>query len=161
MKLTPGLVGGHCIGIDPYYLMHKSKMTGYDPIIMRSARLLNDNMADWVLANFFQFIKKKQINIKSISITVMGYTFKENCSDIRNTKVHDLILSMQNTGCEVEVWDPFLTDDVITMLDKNSIKASKHLPNHTELAFICVYHDEILRFIKNYEGLIYDYKKLN
>jgi UDP-N-acetyl-D-glucosamine/UDP-N-acetyl-D-galactosamine dehydrogenase len=161
MKLTPGLVGGHCIGIDPYYLMHKSKMTGYDPIIMRSARLLNDNMADWVLANFFQFIKKKQINIKSISITVMGYTFKENCSDIRNTKVHDLILSMQNNGCEVEVWDPFLTDDVITMLDKNSIKASKHLPNHTELAFICVYHDEILRFIKNYEGLIYDYKKLN
>ena len=86
MKLKPGLVGGHCISIDPYYLMHKSEISGYVPNIMRSARKINDEMGNWVLENFIKFTKKNSINPNTTEITIMGYTFKENCSDIRNTK---------------------------------------------------------------------------
>ena len=91
MKLTPGLVGGHCISIDPYYLMYKSDMSGYTPNIMRAARKINDEMDQWVLTNFLKFAKQENIDLDSIKITILGYTFKENCNDTRNTKVHDLL----------------------------------------------------------------------
>ena len=102
MKLTPGLVGGHCISIDPYYLMHKSEISGYVPNIMRSARKINDEMGNWVLENFIKYTKENSINLKTTEITIMGYTFKENCSDIRNTKVHDLAISLRDSGFRIK-----------------------------------------------------------
>ena len=87
MKLTPGLVGGHCISIDPYYLMHKSEMSGYTPILMRAARKINDEMHEWVLKDFIRYMNFMKIDLESTEITVFGYSFKENCSDTRNTKV--------------------------------------------------------------------------
>jgi UDP-N-acetyl-D-galactosamine dehydrogenase len=161
MKLKPGLVGGHCISIDPYYLMHKSKMSGYTPKIMQTARNLNDKMTDWVVDNFLQFIKKENLELESITVTLMGYTFKENCSDIRNTKVHDLALLLKNHGVNLNIWDPFLTQETQKKLKKKNIESfSKDLPN-VELAFICVYHQQVLEFVKHFKGVVYDFKKLN
>ena len=161
MKLTPGLVGGHCISIDPYYLMHKSKMSGYNPNIMRAARKLNDEMGDWVVDNFLEFTKNENIEIESTTITLMGYTFKENCSDIRNTKVYDLAISLQNYGFEINIWDPFLTKESQDELNKKNIISYTNKPSDVQLAFICVYHDQILNFLKDYNGIIYDFKKIN
>ena len=161
MKLTPGLVGGHCISIDPYYLMHKSKISGYTPNIMIAARKLNDEMGDWVVNNFLEFTKNENINLKSTIVTLMGYTFKENCSDIRNTKVHDLALSLQNSGVSLNIWDPFLTKETQEELKKNNIKSYTKDPHDVQLAFICVYHKQILKFLDAYDGIVYDYKKLN
>ena len=161
MKLTPGLVGGHCISIDPYYLMHKSKTSGYTPNIMLAARKLNDEMGDWVVDNFLDFVKNQKIDLELTTITLMGYTFKENCSDIRNTKVHDLALSLQNSGVSLNIWDPFLTEETKEKLNKNNIKSYTESPHDIQLAFICVYHKQILKFLETYNGVVYDYKKLN
>ena len=160
MKLTPGLVGGHCISIDPYYLMHRSKMSGYVPNIMRAARKINDEMGEWVLNNFLKFAVNNSIDLDSLKITVLGYTFKENCSDIRNTKVHDLVLSMKDFGLDVDIWDPYLSIDAKNKLKESSIESYTKQPENIKLAFVCVYHDEILDFLKFYNGTVYDYKKL-
>ena len=161
MKLKPGLVGGHCISIDPYYLMHKSKMSGYTPKIMQAARKLNDEMGNWVVDNFLDFVENQKVDIESTTVTLMGYTFKENCSDIRNTKVHDLAISLKNRGVSLNIWDPFLTKETQEKLNKNNIRTYLEIPREVELAFICVYHKQILEFIDTYSGIVYDFKKLN
>ena len=161
MKLTPGLVGGHCISIDPYYLMHKSEISGYVPNIMRSSRIINDGMGDWVLKNFIEFAKSASINLDLIEITILGYTFKENCKDIRNTKVHDLVLSMKETGLNVKIWDPFLDIETINMLKEFNIVSFTNAPKKIELAFVCVYHDEIKKYLERFNGIVYDFRKLN
>ena len=159
MKLKPGLVGGHCISIDPYYLMHKSKMSGYTPKIMQAARKLNDEMGNWVVDNFLDFVENQKVDIESTTVTLMGYTFKENCSDIRNTKVHDLAISLKNRGVSLNIWDPFLTKETQEKLNKNNIKTYLESPGEVQLAFICVYHKQILEFLKTYSGIVYDFKK--
>jgi UDP-N-acetyl-D-galactosamine dehydrogenase len=161
MKLTPGLVGGHCISIDPYYLMHKSEVSGYVPNIMRSARKINDEMGNWVLENFIKYTKENSINLKTTEITIMGYTFKENCSDIRNTKVHDLAISLRDSGFGIKIWDPYLDNKTINNLKHQNITSSNNLSNNVELAFVCVYHKEVLDFLDSYNGFVYDFRKLN
>jgi UDP-N-acetyl-D-galactosamine dehydrogenase len=161
MKLKPGLVGGHCISIDPYYLMHKSKMSGHTPKIMQAARKLNDEMGHWVVDNFLDFVKNQNVDIESTTITLMGYTFKENCSDIRNTKVHDLAISLKKSGVSLNIWDPFLTKKTQKKLNKNNIKTYLERPPEVQLAFICVYHKQVLEFLETYSGIVYDFKKLN
>ena len=161
MKLKPGLVGGHCISIDPYYLMHKSKMSGYTPNIMLAARRLNDEMGDWVVDNFLDFAKNQNIDLASTTVTLMGYTFKENCSDIRNTKVYDLAISLKNSGVILNIWDPFLTKETQEELNKKNIQSDIKCPQDVQLAFICVYHKQILKFLETYDGKVYDFKKLN
>ena len=161
MKLIPGLVGGHCISIDPYYLMHKSEMSGYVPNIMRSARKINDEMGGWVVENFIKFANENSINLHKTLITIMGYTFKENCNDIRNTKVHDIAISLRDAGFKIMIWDPYLDEETVKTLKKDNILSSIARPKDVGLAFICVYHKEILRFLDSYKGLAYDFRKLN
>ena len=161
MKLTPGLVGGHCISIDPYYLMHKSEVSGYVPNIMTSARKINDEMGNWVLENFIKYTKENSINLKTTEITIMGYTFKENCSDIRNTKVHDLAISLRDSGFRIKIWDPYLDNKTINNLKHQNITSLNNLSNNVELAFVCVYHKEVLDFLDSYNGFVYDFRKLN
>ena len=161
MKLSPGLVGGHCISIDPYYLMHKSQMSGYTPTIMMAARKLNDEMDQWVLKNFLEFIQNKNINLSSTTITILGYTFKENCSDIRNTKIHSLILSLKGAGMKITLWDPFITNEIQNKLREDGIDAHIKQPENIHLAFVCVYHQQVLDFLEEYDGAVYDYKKTN
>jgi UDP-N-acetyl-D-galactosamine dehydrogenase len=160
MKLTPGLVGGHCISIDPYYLMHKSKMSGYVPKIMMSARKINDEMSIWVKDLFFDFIKNNNIDLQNIEVTFLGYSFKENCSDIRNTKVKDLILSIKKTGISVGLWDPVVKSIEFKELEKNGIKIHKKRPKKIDLAFVCVRHNEIEKYLEDFKGIIFDYKKI-
>ncbi len=159
MKLTPGLVGGHCISIDPYYLMHKSQMSGYTPKLMRAAREINDEMGKWVLSNFLEYIESNNINLNLTNVTFLGYTFKENCSDTRNTKVKDLILSVKSLGISVSLWDPFLNDKDANELRSKGVEVYLDKPNEIQLAFVCVYHSEIIKFLEQYDGLIFDYKK--
>jgi UDP-N-acetyl-D-galactosamine dehydrogenase len=159
MKLSPGMVGGHCISIDPYYLMHKSEMSGYIPTVMRAARDLNDEMDNWVLLTFLKFAKKKNIDLESTTITILGYTFKENCGDTRNTKVHDLVLSLKNLNLNINIWDPFISPDTQDKLEAIGVEAHIKQPRNIELGFVCVYHDQILEFLKSFDGVIYDYKK--
>ena len=160
MKLKPGLVGGHCISIDPYYLMHKSKMLGYSPDIMIKAREVNEGMGDWVVSNFMSYIKQKNIDLQSTNITFLGYTFKENCSDIRNTKVRELIFSLKNKGANVSLWDPLLELAELDKLESQGIKIYRTAPTDIQFAFLCVPHNEILEFLEVYKGPLFDYKKI-
>ena len=160
MKLTPGMVGGHCISIDPYYLMHKSEMSGYTPNIMRASRKINDEMSTWVLEKFLEFSHMKQVDINNTEITFLGYSFKENCSDTRNTKVKDLIFLLKDYGVDIALWDPVVDLNDLKDLQKEGIKIHTRIPSNIEFAFLCVNHDEINNFLKSYKGLVFDYKNL-
>ena len=160
MKVIPGLVGGHCISIDPYYLMHKSETSGYIPNIMRASRKINDEMGDWVQSAFMKFSQKMQIDLNTTNITFLGYTFKENCSDTRNTKIHDLIFSIKNSGISVSLWDPHVNDEELAKLEENGIKIHWSKPDAIEFAFVCVLHDEIVKFMENFSGPVFDYRNV-
>jgi UDP-N-acetyl-D-galactosamine dehydrogenase len=161
MKLTPGLVGGHCISIDPYYLMHKSLMKGYSPHLMSTARKINDEMHQWVVSRFLKFIADNNLDLSSLNVTFFGYTFKENCNDIRNTKVKNLLEVFRNLGLNLSLWDPLLLEIDKSKLRNLGIKVYDVHPENVELAFVCVYHDEIIDFLNDYDGLIFDFRKLN
>jgi UDP-N-acetyl-D-glucosamine/UDP-N-acetyl-D-galactosamine dehydrogenase len=107
LPFKPGLVGGHCIGVDPYYLTHKAKEVGYSPEIILAGRLLNDNMGSYVADEVSKLMTKKCIHIADASILIMGLTFKENCPDIRNTRVVDLVEKFKSFNCNVDVFDPW------------------------------------------------------
>ena len=160
MKLKPGLVGGHCISIDPYYLMHKSIMAGYSPNLMKTARDINDGMVQWVIELFLKFLKKESIDLRSLNATFLGYTFKENCSDTRNTKVKDLINSVRALGIKVSLWDPLLETSELDKLELSGIEVYRSKPESVQFAFLCVPHDDILRFLKTYKGPLFDYKRI-
>jgi UDP-N-acetyl-D-galactosamine dehydrogenase len=134
-------------------------MSGYIPTVMRAARDLNDEMDNWVLLTFLKFAKKKNIDLESTTITILGYTFKENCGDTRNTKVHDLVLSLKNLNLNINIWDPFISPDTQDKLEAIGVEAHIKQPRNIELGFVCVYHDQILEFLKSFDGVIYDYKK--
>jgi len=114
MPFQPGLVGGHCIGVDPYYLTHKALQTGYKPEIILAGRRLNDNMPSYVVERFIKLMLNKNINILKAKILVLGLTFKENCPDIRNSKVFDMIQSLSAYKCTVDVYDPLVDKKYLT-----------------------------------------------
>ena len=158
MKLTPGLVGGHCISIDPYYLMHKSEISGYTPNIIRASRKINDEMTDWVYSAFIKFSKKMNIDLINTNITFLGYAFKENCSDVRNTKIYDLLFKLKNSGLKVSLWDPLVNQEELSKLEKKGIKVYWSEPDSIEFAFLCVHHTEVIKFVENFSGPIFDYR---
>lgn len=161
MRLTPGMVGGHCISIDPYYLMHKSQMSGYTPNIMRASRKINDEMSQWVVQKFIEFSHKKGVDIKEVEITFLGYSFKENCSDTRNTKVKDLINIIKDNGYSVALWDPIVEPNELRELESQGVKIYYDMPNKIEFAFLCVNHNEIEKFLETHTGLIFDYRNID
>lgn len=108
IKLQPGLVGGHCIGVDPYYLVHKSMSVGHIPDMIRKAREINDGMARFVASKLIKAMIEKGQLIKGAKVLVMGMTFKENCPDIRNTKVIDLITELKSFSMDVDIYDPWI-----------------------------------------------------
>ncbi len=107
LPFKPGLVGGHCIGVDPYYLTHKAQAVGYNPEIILAGRRLNDNMGIYVANQVIKLMIKKGFKIEGSKVLVMGITFKENCPDIRNSRVIDVIKELQEFGCHVDVTDPW------------------------------------------------------
>ena len=107
LPFRPGLVGGHCIGIDPYYLTHKAEQVGYNPQVILAGRRINDNMAHYMVKKVVQKMLKNGIDVTNASVGVMGITFKENCPDIRNSKIVDVISELENWGINVVVTDPW------------------------------------------------------
>ena len=103
----PGLVGGHCIGVDPYYLTHKAQEIGYHPEMILAGRRLNDNMANYVAGEVVKLMTQRRIHVKDARVLVLGMTFKENCPDIRNSKVIDVVRELQNYGAKVDIHDPW------------------------------------------------------
>ncbi|MEJ2515479.1 MAG: Vi polysaccharide biosynthesis UDP-N-acetylglucosamine C-6 dehydrogenase TviB [Gammaproteobacteria bacterium] len=108
LPFRPGLVGGHCIGVDPYYLTHKSQEIGYHPEMILAGRRINDNMGIFVAGQVIKLMIRRRIPVRGSRILVMGLTFKENCPDIRNTKVVDLVREFESLGVEVDVHDPWV-----------------------------------------------------
>lgn len=155
IKLTPGLVGGHCIGVDPYYLTHKAKQMGYMPNLILNARSLNDGMGKLIAEKTVKFMVKEDKKIKEANILVLGVTFKENCPDMRNTKVVDIISELQEYGCNVDVYDYWV--------DESDKKVKKHIPfinelpvnsNRYEAIVVAVAHDKFKEIKKEeFEGM--------
>jgi UDP-N-acetyl-D-galactosamine dehydrogenase len=108
LNFKPGLVGGHCIGVDPYYLTYKAEKMGYKPNLILSSRQINNGMSAYIAKKTIHFLINKNKNIKDAPILIMGLTFKENCPDIRNTKVVDIIDELSDFGCNVDVYDPWV-----------------------------------------------------
>ena len=108
LRFKPGLVGGHCIGVDPYYLTHKAEEVGYRPEMILAGRRLNDRMAEYVASRMIKLMIKRNIQPAGARVLVLGLTFKENCPDVRNTKVADVVKELQSFGCNVEVYDPWV-----------------------------------------------------
>ncbi len=154
IKFTPGLVGGHCIGVDPYYLIYKAKSLGYTPNIILGARHINDGMAKLIADKTIKFMIQKDKKIKGAKVLILGVTFKENCPDMRNTKVVDIISELQEYGCEIDVYDYWV--------DKSD-KESKDLPFIDQLPLeshaydaivVAVAHDKFKDISKeDYEGM--------
>ncbi|MRI34317.1 Vi polysaccharide biosynthesis UDP-N-acetylglucosamine C-6 dehydrogenase TviB [Endozoicomonas sp. OPT23] len=111
LPFRPGLVGGHCIGVDPYYLTHKAQSVGYHPEIILAGRRLNDGMGAYVASQLVKAMLKKRIHVEGSVVLVMGLTFKENCPDIRNTKVVDIISELQEYGVQVDCYDPWINSE--------------------------------------------------
>lgn len=108
LPFRPGLVGGHCIGVDPYYLTHKAQSVGYHPEIILAGRRLNDGMGAYVASQLVKAMLKKRIHVEGSRVLVLGLTFKENCPDLRNTKVVDIIAELQDYGVNVDCYDPWI-----------------------------------------------------
>jgi UDP-N-acetyl-D-glucosamine/UDP-N-acetyl-D-galactosamine dehydrogenase len=111
LPFRPGLVGGHCIGVDPYYLTHKAQEIGYNPEMILAGRRLNDQMGSYVVSEIIKLMLRKRIHINDANILIMGLTFKENCPDLRNTRVTDMIEEFADYGANVDVYDPWVDKD--------------------------------------------------
>lgn len=141
IKLKPGLVGGHCIGVDPYYLVHKSMSVGHIPDMIRKAREINDGMARFVASKLIKAMIQKDQLIKGARVLIMGMTFKENCPDIRNTKVIDLINELRNYGMKIDVYDSYADpEEVVFEYGLNLIKDISE--SNYDAIILTVAHDE-------------------
>ena len=109
LPFRPGLVGGHCIGVDPYYLTHKAQAIGYHPEIILAGRRLNDGMGGYVVAQLVKAMTKQRLQVEGAKVLVMGLTFKENCPDLRNTRVVDIVAELKDYNCAVDVYDPWVS----------------------------------------------------
>ena len=139
LPFRPGLVGGHCIGVDPYYLTHKAQEIGYHPEMILAGRRLNDNMALHVAAQITRLMAAKRIHVKGARVLMLGLTFKENCPDIRNSKVVDVVRELRKQGARVEVYDPWANAaECRHEYGLNPVRALK--PNRYDAAVVAVAH---------------------
>ena len=111
LPFRPGLVGGHCIGVDPYYLTHKAQAIGYNPEVILAGRRINDGMGEYVVSQLVKTMIKRKIKVSDSKVLVMGLTFKENCPDVRNTKVVDILAELQEYNMDVDVFDPWVNPE--------------------------------------------------
>ncbi len=113
LAFRPGIVGGHCIGVDPYYLTHKAQAIGYHPEVILAGRRINDSMGKYVASQLIKLMTKNSIAVSGAKILVMGLTFKENCPDLRNTRVVDIITELEDYNCEVIIYDPWVSPESV------------------------------------------------
>ena len=141
LPFKPGLVGGHCIGVDPYYLTHKARSIGYNPEIITAGREMNDGMAKYFASKFVEEMGGKNIKVLGAKVLVMGLAFKENCPDLRNTKVVDLVSELESYGINVEVTDPWCSAEESKKI-YNIELITKLEENRYDGVFIAVAHNE-------------------
>jgi UDP-N-acetyl-D-glucosamine/UDP-N-acetyl-D-galactosamine dehydrogenase len=142
LPFRPGLVGGHCIGVDPYYLTYKAKKLGYTPKVILAGRSTNDGMAAHIAQQTIKQMIGIGINIKGSKVIVLGLTFKENCSDLRNSKVADLVKELQEFGCEMHVHDPLADHDQALHEYGITLKEWDELPQNADTIVAAVSHME-------------------
>jgi len=138
LNFQPGLVGGHCIGVDPYFMIHKAKKFGYSPSLIGSGRNINDKMGSFVANKVIKLMVKKNITIKRAKALILGITFKENCPDIRNTKVVDIYAELKEFGLEVDIYDPWADKDEV--LEEYEIKLIAEIKEEYDVVLHAVSH---------------------
>jgi UDP-N-acetyl-D-galactosamine dehydrogenase len=160
LPFRPGLVGGHCIGVDPYYLTHKAESLGYHPEVILAGRRINDNMSGYIASNVIKLMAKNKQPVFGAKILVLGITFKENCPDIRNSKVVDVIHELQGYGTEVHVYDPQADNAEVEHEYKLSLESN--LSGKYNAIVLAVGHDEFrnlnLDQLKHDNAVVYDVK---
>jgi UDP-N-acetyl-D-galactosamine dehydrogenase len=162
LKFKPGLVGGHCIGVDPYYLTYFSKKIGHTPLVINAGRRVNDYMTNYVVNNILTFLKKKKIKINKARLLILGISFKKNCADIRNSKIIEIINFFRTKKSHIQLYDPLIDR---ALLSKNHLKVLpwNKLRNNSDIMIIFSYHDqfksittgEIKKKVKK-DGIIFD-----
>tara|TARA_B110000858_G_scaffold195780_1_gene253001 strand:- start:213 stop:1502 length:1290 start_codon:yes stop_codon:yes gene_type:complete len=162
LPFHPGLVGGHCIGIDPYYLIHKSIEVGYTPEIINSTRRLNDSMGLYIAGQIIKLMSKKNIKIAKSKVLFLGFTYKANCSDIRNTLLLDTYNELKDYNCSVDIYDPHVNEQ--DLWESYKIELTKDLKlKYYDAILLAVNHDNFKKFTMNKllkytkkKNLIYD-----
>ena len=163
LAFRPGLVGGHCIGVDPYYLIQKAKLHGVSPRLMMEARKTNDSMGGYIAYQIINRLCLQGTPVKNSKILLLGFTFKENCPDTRNTKVIDIYRTLENFTAHIVIYDPWA--DPHRAEEEYAVKVETNrekLPTNNDVVVLCVAHNEFLQMnIANYlkeDGIIYDVK---
>ncbi|MEZ9819998.1 Vi polysaccharide biosynthesis UDP-N-acetylglucosamine C-6 dehydrogenase TviB [Shewanella sp. 10N.286.45.A1] len=164
LPFRPGLVGGHCIGVDPYYLTHKAQTVGYHPEMILAGRRLNDGMGAYVVSQLVKTMLKKRIHVDGANVLVMGLTFKENCPDLRNTKVVDIVSELKEYNINVDITDPWCSN-AEAKHEYGLTTIEQPLANHYDAIILAVGHDEFkqlgaenIRQLGKAEHVLYDLK---
>jgi len=165
LKYKPGLVGGHCIGVDPYYLAYKAEQLGYQPEVIRSGRRVNNNMSHFVADKVIKLMIKKGHRILNSNVLILGITFKENCPDIRNTKIVDIVDEFKEYGCNVDIFDPWADPEEVKKAYNKEILPKDHdiYSKHYEAIVLAAAHNEFLdldvkRLKNGSNAVVYDIK---
>jgi len=165
IKLQPGLVGGHCISVDPYYLIQKAQVYGVLPRVMSAARRLNDGMGDYVANQVIKLMNKKGVMVKDAKILLLGFTFKENCPDIRNTRIVDIHTTLSEYTSNITVFDPWANPDSVKHEYGIDIVSGdlKNLEHQFDAVVLAVAHNEfkevnVRNFLAKETGVVYDVK---
>lgn len=161
LPFKPGLVGGHCIGVDPYYLAQKAQEYGYHPEIILAGRRLNDGMGKYVASEIVKLMVQQDIKVKNSSALVLGITFKENCPDVRNTKAVDVITNLVSYGINIDLYDPWASKEEVQL--EYSLKLDTELPQKKyDVIILCVAHKEFIDInlseLKKENAIVYDVK---
>lgn len=162
LKYKPGLVGGHCISVDPYYLAHKAKALGYDPQVILSGRAVNNSIAKFIADKTLKLMIQKDHKIKDSNVLILGVTFKENCPDCRNTKVVDIATELEDFGCHVDIYDPWASPAVVKHEYGKELIAAVDPQKKYEAVVACVSHNQFKTFdfakYRNEGAVIFDVK---
>ncbi|MFZ2392184.1 nucleotide sugar dehydrogenase, partial [Rhodoferax sp.] len=161
LPFKPGLVGGHCIGVDPYYLAQKAQELGYHPEIILAGRRLNDSMGEYVASQVVKLMIKKGITVNGASLLMLGITFKENCPDVRNTKIVDVVAALADYGIKVTIYDPWANP--ADVLHEYKLTTTKMLPKQKyDTVVLGVAHKEFasldLASLQKENSVLYDVK---
>ncbi|ENO85871.1 Vi polysaccharide biosynthesis UDP-N-acetylglucosamine C-6 dehydrogenase TviB [Thauera linaloolentis] len=164
LPFRPGLVGGHCIGVDPYYLTHKAQAIGYHPEIILAGRRLNDGMGAYVVSQLVKAMLKRRIQVEGAKILIMGLTFKENCPDLRNTRVVDIVKELGDYGMAADVYDPWV-DAAEAQHEYGIVPIQIPVPGSYDAIVVAVAHDQFkvlsdqgIRALGKREHVLYDLK---
>jgi len=166
LPFRPGLVGGHCIGVDPYYLTHKAQAIGHNPEIILAGRRLNDSMGEYVVTQLVKIMIKKRIQVEGAKVLVLGLSFKENCPDVRNTKVIDIVHELCEYNIEVDVYDPWI-DAIEAKREYGITPIIQPVANQYDAIILAVAHEqfvemgvEVMRAFGRNNHVLYDLKYL-